>query len=151
MNDAADPGAKGWFRGRSIKEKTAFRRHVTELLDALAPEKRLGKAQSPKLVVEEFRTPDGCVLQAQDAALQVSWYAEKDEAPGELHVVIWNGVVSRRGAPPRGGATVALEEVYTAVYTASDNKVWKLGDATLHDTQSLAVRCLALLEKQSQG
>jgi hypothetical protein len=151
MNDPVDPATQAWFGARSIKAKTAFRKHVTALLDALAPEKILGKADPVKLVIEEHRTPDGCVLQAPDAALQVSWYAERDDAPASLHVVVWKGVVSRRGAPPRGGATVALEEVYSPVEGPTDDKVWRRADGTLQDTQSLAEHCLALLEKQSQA
>ena len=150
MNDPADPAAQAWFGARSMKAKTAFRRHVTELLDALAPEKVLGKADPAKLRIEEHRTPDGCVLQGPDAALQVSWYPEKDDAPASLNVVVWNGVVSRRGAPRRGGATVVFEETYSPVDAATDDKVWKRADETLVDTPSLAEHCLALLEKQSR-
>ena len=151
MNDPADPATQAWFGARSIKAKTAFKRHVTALLDALAPEKILGRADPAKLVIEEHRTPDGCVLQAPGSALQVSWYAEKDDAPASLQVVVWNGVVSRRGAPPRGGATVVSEEVYSPVDAAPDDKVWKRADNTLLDTASLAEHCLALLEKQSRA
>jgi hypothetical protein len=150
MNDPADPAAQAWFGARSIKAKTAFRRHVTALLDALAPEKVLGRSDPAKLPIEEHRTPDGCVLQAPGAALQVSWYAEKDDAPAALHVVVWSGVVSRRGAPPRGGATVVSEEVYSPVDAAPDDKVWKRVDGSVLDTPSLAEHCLALLEKQSR-
>lgn len=149
MNDPVDPATQAWFGARSIKARTAFRRHVTALLDALAPEKILGKADPAKLPIEQHRTPDGCVLQAPAAALQVSWYADKDDAPASLHVVVWKGVVSRRGAPPRGGATVVHEEVYSPAETPADEKVWQRADGTRIDTQALADHCLTLLESQS--
>ena len=151
MNDPIDPATQAWFGARSLKERTAFRRHVTALLDALAPEKVLGRADPAKLVIEQHRTPDGCVLQAPNAALQVSWYADKDDAPASLHVVVWQGVVSRRGAPKRGGATVVHEEIYSPAESPQDDKVWKRADSTRLDTPALAEHCLALLEAQSRA
>jgi len=149
MNDPADPAARAWFAGRSIKARTAFRRHVTALLDALAPEKVLGRADPVKLRIEEHRTPDGCVLQAPTAAIQVSWYADRDDSPGSLHVVLWQGVVSRRGAVRREGATVVHEEVYLPAESPTDEKVWQRTDQTCIDTPTLATHCLGLLERQS--
>ena len=151
MNDPIDPAAQAWFSARSIKAKTAFRRHVTALLDALAPEKILGKSERAKQPIEQHRTPDGCVLQAPDSALQVSWYDEKDNSPAALHVVVWNGVLSRRGAPPRGGATVVGEEIFYNSESATDDRMWRRSDDTLFDTQSLAEHCLALLAAQNKA
>lgn len=151
MNDPIDPATQAWFGARSLKARTAFRKHVTALLDALAPEKVLGKADPAKLVIEQHRTPDGCVLQGPEAALQVSWYAEKDDAPASLHVVVWKGVVSRRGGTRREGASVTHEEIYTPAETPADDKVWQSADGTRLDTQALAVHCHALLAEQSRA
>ena len=151
MNDPIDPASQAWFSARSMKAKTAFRKHVTELLDALAPEKILGKSERAKQPIEQHRTPDGCVLQGADSALQVAWYDEKDNAPAQLHVVVWSGVLSRRGAPPRGGAKVVGEEVFFAVESPSNEQIWRDKDDTRYDTPSLAQHCLARLEAQSNA
>jgi hypothetical protein len=150
MNDPIDPASQAWFSARSIKAKTAFRRHVTALLDALAPEKILGKGDRAKQAIEQHRTPDGCVLQGPESALQVSWYDEKDNSPASLHVVVWKGVLSRRGAPPRGGATVVGEEAFYTAEAPTDDRIWRRADNTLFDTQALAEHCLALLAAQNK-
>ena len=153
MNDPADPhpAAQAWFRSRSVKAKSEFRKHVTALLDALAPEKQLGKAVQNARIVGQHRSPDGCILQAPTTALQLSWHAEKDDSPGSLHVVLWNGVLSRRGAPRREGATVVSEEVYSPEEAPTDDRVWRGSDSTLYSSATLAEHCLALLERHSNG
>src|SRR2546423_376832 len=103
MDDPTDPSASSWTSSRSAKEKNAVQRAVTALLDELAPERALKRADAPPVPVEQHRTPNGCVLQAASAALSVSWFADptSDSALGELHVITWRGTVSRRGRPPR--------------------------------------------------
>src|ERR687895_348346 len=100
MNDSTNPRERQWSSSPSAKAKNAVQRSVTALLDELAPErvlKRVGEVQGP---VEQHRTPTGCVLQAADCAVSVSWFSEatKDSALGELHILVWRGKVARRGA-----------------------------------------------------
>src|SRR5438309_2230 len=112
MDDPSDPAAPRWSAAPTVKEKNAVQRAVTALLDELAPERVLSRGERIRGPIEQHRTPTGCVLQAAAAALSVSWFAEEDaNAPGafgELHVLVWRGVVSRRGATrnPDGAAMV---------------------------------------------
>jgi hypothetical protein len=154
MDDPNYP-ATPWTASRSAKEKNAVQRSVTALLDELAPERMLKRVERLRDAVEQHRTPTGCVLQAPTAAVSVSWFADaSDEAPlGELHVVVWAGVVSRRGSPRRPeGAKVTNELVLTPVVRMPEDCIWRAADGTEYDTAALAARVLALLEEQvAQG
>jgi hypothetical protein len=126
-------------------------RAVTALLNELAPEKVLGRVNPVVGRIEEHRTPTGCVLQAGSAALSVSWFAPggSETTAGELHIVVWNGRVSRRGAaPPRKAATIAAELVFLPIDRTADDCQWQAGDGTKYDTKALAEHCVALLEAQ---
>ena len=148
MNDLADQPATPWAASRSLKAKTAVQRNVTALFDELAPEKALTRAEPLKNRIEEHRTPSGCVLQASNAALSLSWFADSDSA-GELHVVAWRGTVSRRGVPvPRENAVAMQEMVLFPIEAPADDKLWRTAQGTRYDTASLARQCLALLEEQ---
>lgn len=129
-----------------------MQRAVTALLDELAPERVVKRVEQRLPVpVEQHRTPSGCVLQAATAAVSVSWFPDtsNDAALGELHVLVWRGVVTRRGAPPtREGATIVRELVLRPIARPSDDCVWRAADGTMYDTHALAARCLALLEEQ---
>ena len=150
MSDPTNPKARQWSSSPSAKTKNAVQRSVTQLLDELAPERVLtrvgGRVQGP---VEQHRTPSGCVLQAADCAVSVSWFAEasKDAALGELHVVVWRGKVARRGASraPKG-ATVVADLVLRPIEPPAGDCLWQATDGTRYDTASLSAKCLALLE-----
>ena len=151
MNDSNSPEKLQWSSSPTIKEKSAVQRSVTQLLDELAPErvvKRVGEVKGP---VEQHRTPTGCVLQAADCAVSISWFpdATKDAVLGELHVVVWRGKVTRRGhvGPPRG-ATVVADLILRPIEPPADDCLWQATDGSRYDTASLAARCLALLEAQ---
>lgn len=151
MEDSANQPATPWTAPPTAKEKNAVQRAVTTLLDALAPERVLSRTERLPVPVEQHRTPNGCVLQAPTAAVSVSWFpdADDDAALGELDVVVWRGVVSRRGSPPRReGATVTGELVLHPVEEPSGTFMWRASDGTMYDTEALAARCLALLEEQ---
>ena len=150
MDDPSNPIVP-WSASRSAKERNAVQRSVTALLDELAPERVLKRVDQLRGAVEQHRTPTGCVLQAPKAAISVSWFADAaSEAPlGELHVLVWNGVVSRRGARKRPeGAKVMNELVLRPIEAPSDDCVWRATDGKEYDTAALAARCLALLEQQ---
>ena len=110
--------------------------------------KRVGELKGP---VEQHRTPSGCVLQAADCAVSVSWFADatKEAVLGELHVLVWRGKVTRRGhAQPAKGATMIADLILRPIEPPSDECLWEANDGTRYDTASLAARCLALLEAQ---
>ena len=125
-------------------------RNVTMILDDLAPE-RMVKATDSLQQVREYRTPTGCVLQAPQCAVSVSWFDEPGpEAPlGELHVVVWRGVVTRRGSINQGkGGTTVGELILRPSQPAPDTVLWKATDGTEYATTSVAQKCRALLEEQ---
>jgi hypothetical protein len=152
MTDSENPRALQWSSSASAKTKSAVARSVTQLLDELAPErvvKRVGELKGP---VEQHRTPTGCVLQAADCAVSVSWFADatKEAALGELHVLVWRGKVTRRGhTGPAKGATMIADLILRPIDPpALDECLWQANDGTRYDTASLAAHCLALLEAQ---
>lgn len=150
MDDPSNPIVP-WSASRSAKEKNAVQRSVTALLDELAPERVLKRVEHLQGAIEQHRTPTGCVLQAPNAAISVSWFADAaTEAPlGELHVLVWNGVVARRGARRKAeGAKMTSELVLRPIEAPADDCVWRATDGTDYDTAALAARCLALLEHQ---
>jgi hypothetical protein len=138
---------------QTSKEKNAVQREVTRLLDALAPERATARPGRLITTVQRHRTPNGCILQATDAALSVTWYVEAADRGrvGELQVVLWRGVVSRRGAGASlDPAEVVRREVLNPIERPADDCVWRSSDeGTVYDTAGLAAHCLALLEGQA--
>jgi hypothetical protein len=150
MKDTADKPGPQWKASPSGKAKNAVQRSVTALLDELAPERVVRRIEPLPGSVEQHRTPTGCVLQAADCAVSVSWFPEATkEAPlGELHVLVWRGKVTRRGTPPsKKGSTIVADLVLRAIESPDDCS-WQAPDGTRYDTTSLAAKCLALLEDQ---
>jgi hypothetical protein len=151
MDSPINPAAGEWVSPPTLKERNAVQRAVTALLDELAPERETKRGERLPTPVERHRTPSGCVLQGASAAVSVSWFPDGADLTtlGELHVVVWSGVVSRRGAAPRReGATVVHELVLRPIERSADECVWRATDGSTYDTHSLAERCLALLEQQ---
>jgi len=135
----------------TAKEKNSVQRSVNALLDTLAPERTTTRVDRAPVPVEQHRTPTGCVLQAATAALTVRWFPDtsNDSGFGELHVVIWRGVVSRRGsAPTPDGASVVRELLLKPTDQTSDSSAWRAADGTTYDVAGLAEHCLALLKEQ---
>ena len=134
------------------KAKNAVQRSVTALLDELAPERVLRRIDQLPGPVEQHRSPTGCVLQAADCAVSVSWFPEESKVSslGELHIIVWRGVVARRGAT-RGkkGATIIAEHILHPIEPPEAECLWKGTDGTQYDTASLAAKCLSLLSAQA--
>lgn len=154
MDDPTNPAAPRWSASPSAKARNAVQREVMALLDELAPEKVLTRGETLRLPVEQHRSPTGCVLQSPAAAVSVSWFADAthETTLGELHIVVWQGVLSRRGAARKTeGATIVQELVFYPVERAENAAAWRAPDGTLHTSPSLAARCLALLEEQRAG
>jgi hypothetical protein len=137
----------------TIKAKSAVQRAVNKLLDVLAPERATTRTEHVPAPIERYRTPSGCVLQAATAALSVSWFpdAATDTSLGELQVVLWRGVVTRRGtAAVRETPTVVRELTLRPVEHSLGGLAWRdESDGTVYDLRALADNCHALLEKQS--
>jgi hypothetical protein len=154
MNDSTNPGERQWSASPSVKAKNAVQRSVTELLDELAPERVLKRVGEVPGAIEQHRTPSGCVLQAADCAVSVSWFADatKEAALGELHIVVWRGKVARRGGTrtPKG-ATIVADLILRPIEPPADSCVWRATDGTRYDTAALAAKCLSLLEAQIGG
>lgn len=153
MTDRDASNSFGWPSFPSAKEKNHVQRAVTALLDALAPEAALTRAERAGVRIEQHRTPEGCVLQGDSAALSVSWFAESTEASalGELHIVVWHGVVSRRGGPARRPGTAASIHstlVLHPVEQSADGCDWHSSAGARFDTATLGTHCLALLEAE---
>ena len=152
MDDPTNPAERQWSSSPTAKAKNAVQRSVTELLDELAPERVLKRVGEVTGAVEQHRTPSGCVLQAADAAVSVSWFADatKDAALGELHMVVWRGKVARRGGTRTApkGATIVADLILHPIEPPANDFVWRATDGSRYDTRSLAAKCLALLEAQ---
>jgi hypothetical protein len=151
MTDPTNPRALQWSSSPSAKAKSAVQRSVTQLLDELAPERVLTRVVGVKGSVEQHRTPTGCVLQAADCAVSVSWFpdATKEAVLGELHVLVWRGKVARRGnARPPKGATMVADLILRPIEPPADDCLWQASDGARYDTASLAAHCLAHLEAQ---
>ena len=147
-SDATPPP---WSASPAVKVRNAIQKSVTQLLDELAPEKVLGKVAKPPEEIEQHRTPSGCVLQAADCALSVSWFPELNKANeiGEMRILVWRGKVTRRGSrPPPKGATVVTEMVLRPIEPPSEDALWQADDGARYDTASLAAKCIALLDAQ---
>jgi hypothetical protein len=89
------------------------------------------------------------VLQAVSAALTVSWFRGDDDSLGELHIIVWHGVVARRGS--RGasqGATIISEQVFLPIVASPDQCVWTGSDGARYETEVLAAKCAALLQEE---
>ena len=143
--------AGGWSTSPTAKEKSAVQRSVTELLDLLAPERVPKRGDTPQRRIEQHRTPTGCVLQAQTAAVSVSWFADnRGRTLGELHVNVWDGVVSRGGSSHRKAAKAELvsELVLLPAVDSLEGRIWRTEDGIEFDSSSLASHCLALLEER---
>lgn len=135
----------------TAKQKAAVQRAVKMLLDVLAPERTTTRSPREPVPIEPHRTPNGCVLQAPTAALSVSWFPEGSdiEATGELQVVLWHGVASRRGAAPRPEKAVVVRELnIRPVEDSSGGFIWRTDGGATYDSEGLAAYCLALLKEQ---
>lgn len=121
------------------------------LLDELAPERAAARTVKPVESIEAHRSPNGCILQAENAALTVTWYADATDQDrvGELQVMLWRGVVSRRGgAPVRTPAEVVRQEVLNPIEEPADEFTWKSREGAVYTTSGLAEYCLKLLTTQ---
>lgn len=145
---------QAWNTAPSAKEKSAVQRSVNQVLDALAPERLPKRGEAVSGAIERHRTPKGCVLQAESAAVSVSWFVDnRGQTLGELHINIWDGVVSRGGSSHRRPTKAALvsELVVRPIEASSEDCVWRADDGREFDSRTLTTHCLALLDEQIQA
>ena len=129
-----------------------MQRLVTALLDELAPEKTLTRGERLPATVEQHRSPNGCVLQGPGYAVSVSWFGDESKGStlGELHIMVWRGTVARRGATRHTkGATIVSELTLTPVEPPELGNFWRGNDGIEYNTETLAAKCLALLQEQA--
>jgi hypothetical protein len=151
MENADETVARAWRTVITAKEKSAIQRSVNRLLDVLAPEKTVKRGDQPQSPIGQHRTPAGCVLQGDGAAVSVSWFADtRGEKPGELHVNVWRGVVALRGSAHRkpGNATLVKQVVLLPTETSLADCIWRRDDGKEFDTLGMAEHCTALLGEE---
>ena len=151
MSEPTNPGAQR-SPAPTYKEKGSVQRSVIALLDELAPERALTRSERLPQTLEQHRSPTGCVLQAPNYALSISWFSEesKDAPLGELHIIVWRGTVARRGATSHTkGAKILSELILRPIEPPDSGKIWRGTDGKEYDTIGLVATCLALLEEQA--
>jgi hypothetical protein len=152
MSDESESRRAGWNAPTTAKVKNAVQRSVKTLLDLLAPERATTRSERAPVQIEPYRTPSGCVLQAPTAALSVAWFPGSASGSdlGSLNVVLWRGIVTRRGGGvQQEGASVIREWTLRPVELSPDAPRWREdGDGAVFDTQGLADHCRALLNEQ---
>jgi hypothetical protein len=155
MDESGTETRRAWGSSPTAKEKNAIERSVTALLDALAPERVLKRSEQFRGPVEQHRTPSGCVLQAKDAAVSVSWFVDtrSQKTLGELHINVWQGTVSRGGSAHRKpeSATIVRELVLLPLTSSVDDCLWQATDGTKFGTADLAAHCAALLANEMKA
>ena len=140
-----------WTNAPSARERGVVERNVCALLDAIAPEEKLTRGERLRQPIERHRTPTGCVLQAASAALSLSWFADSstDASFGELHILVWRGVVTRRGSSPNHkGAHVRSTLILRPAESDVVGGAWRDAKGTDYGTQELAEHCLSLLDAE---
>lgn len=140
----------------TMKQRTGVQHAVRDLLDALAPERPPARgAEPPATDVQRVRSPRGCILQGTAWAVTVSWFPPAADEPdlGALHVMSWQGVVSRPGAARRTAAAAQAlsEDVLRPFESATDGWSWRAGDGTVLGSRALAERCMRMLERRVRG
>jgi hypothetical protein len=136
----------------TYREKGAVQRSVNALLDELAPEQTLTRAERIPGAIQLHRSPNGCVLQGSDGAVSVSWFADESKGAtlGELHIIAWRGTVARRGATrDTKGATIASEMSLSPIEPPVGGDIWRATDGTTYNTVSLVAKCMALLQQHA--
>ena len=134
----------------TIKERNAVQQEVGRLLDAFAPE-RAAHRMGAKEDVERHRTPRGCILQATNGAVTLSWFPDSAQGAelGELQVMAWRGTVSRPGSSQRAsGATVIEELVLRPVENRMGSLLWRSTDGTTYTTDALVAHATEMLDRR---
>ena len=139
-----------WSTSPSAKARVAVQRSVTALLDELAPERVLRGVENLGGTVTQQRKVDGCVLQAAECALSVSWFSDGSTASphGELHILVWRGKLGRRVAPSAKAPTLASELVLRPIEPPTDDCLWQSVDGARYSTSALAAKCLSELDAE---
>jgi len=136
----------------TIKERNAVQQEVGRLLDAFAPE-RAAHRMGAKEDVERHRTPRGCILQAANGAVTVSWFPDSAQGAelGELQVMAWRGTVSRPGSSQRASGAQVVEELVLRPVEKMGSLVWRSTDGATYTTDKLVAYTLEMLERRTKA
>lgn len=143
--------APHWFTPPSTKERNGAQRLVQQLLNELAPERAPARSPAARTVLQRHRTPSSCILQGPETAVSVSWFADSahETELGELQIIAWRGVVTRRGGgDARERATVLDQKVLRPVeYVGGWG--WRTEDGATLDNAGVVASCVELLERHT--
>ena len=136
----------------TIKERNAVQQEVGRLLDAFAPE-RAAHRMGAKEDVERHRTPRGCILQAANGAVTVSWFPDSAQGAelGELQVMAWRGTVSRPGSSQRASGAQVVEELVLRPVEKMGSLVWRATDGATYTTDRLVAHASEMLERRTNA
>lgn len=151
LNDVATPSSTAWAQRPSAKDRAGVQRAVTQLLDELAPERTPPRAAPPVVALKAHRSPRGCVLQSEQAAISLSWFGAlaTDDSLGELQLILWQGTVTLPGASKRSGANaVALKDMLFQPVPLPTGWGWKSADGRSFSTPELAEWTRSLLAEE---
>jgi hypothetical protein len=152
MPDSSKPKTTQRKAAPTYKEKGAVQRSVTALLDELAPERSLTRAERIPEALEAHRSPNGCVLQGPGYALSLSWFGDESKGAtlGELHIMVWSGTVARRGATRHTkGAKLVSELTLKPIEPPEGGNIWRATDGVEYSTESLVAKCFEMLREQA--
>ena len=154
-NSSTASSAIHWGTAPTSKTRNTIQRSVTALLDALAPERVVKRTEDPPAAIEQHRTPSGCVLQAAQCAVSVSWFpagAGEETQLGELHILVWSGKVARRGVPQSLKKPTLLSElVLRPIEPPVDDFIWRATEGARFNTPTLAAQVRSLLDTEIQN
>jgi hypothetical protein len=152
MSDSSKPPTTQRKPAPTYKEMGAVQRSVTALLDELAPERSLTRAERIPEAVEAQRSPNGCVLQGPGYALSLSWFGDESKGAtlGELHIMVWSGTVARRGATRHTkGAKLVSELTLKPIEPPEGGNIWRATDGVEYSTELLVAKCFEMLREQA--
>ena len=152
--DETSDGRDASYRSLTHRQRSAVSREIDHLMQQLARGFSEVAAALPERGLTIQRAPHRSILQARERAVTVSWFPASypEQSLGELHVLVWVGVVSVPGGTQRarGGASIVESSVFHLVWSDGAAPRWQLEeDGASWSTESLAERCLARLEQVS--
>jgi hypothetical protein len=135
------------------QERTSAHREPMLLMDSLATRYPSPGKHGTPTGIELRRTPDRCVIQADEVAVSVSWFAPRlgDSTAGELQIISWTGTVTMPGAParPGKGATMGTARIFHLMRAGAGKWCWR-GEGkngSTYSSEDLVALCAKLLPK----
>lgn len=89
---------------------------LMDSIDASLPKRNEDKPEKvdPTVGRRVYRVPGRCIIQAEEAAVSISWFPSRDGDPrgGELQVVKWNGIIASPRQRPGSGMHASVSHTY---------------------------------------